>query len=494
MKHKPKNEMHVSVIKPIRKGELDRVIVLFNQPVHLSSFKAQFGKHVIKDLVFINNYTVTFSLPTASKSKNVLNFKLGEEKIPDVLKTASIIKGLKELTPTPPPEPAGEKDPYRTGPASNWWMKHQDAQHTGDARGVGNLLSDPLWSVIFDRASYASQPIVGNQKLILYNRDYNEQRIVAMNVESGDLIWTVPAHQEGYSWLKGTPLAIDGLVVVMLATHNKNAIAAYDIESGSREWLTEVDAPGHAGLAASFDRVYFSNRSGKLQAFDLNSGEHLWDAPINVGNGSHLSSPAVAFRNVYVGGEDGLYVFDAITGEPSWKVDLPPTTRASPSVVMAVSQGNCAVVLINIELDVNSGRLGAFNAITGQQLWQVNGNASLCWGSPVSDQEGNLYVNIDNQVNALDAVTGNILATSPQYNWITSYLALTRNQVLVPAEEKLIALNKDTLVEEMVVEIVPEGDFARVENISAVGNKVFVTAIKLVEDEIKLVVEAYPAE
>lgn len=493
MKRKLKNEMHVNIIKPTRKGESDRVLVLFNQPVHLSSFKAQFGKHSIKDLVFIDDHTAAFSLPSESKSMDVLSFKFGEEKISDVLKNARILQGLKELAPKPVTGLAGEKDPYNTGPASNWWMKHQDAQHTGDARGVGNLLSDPLWSVVFDRSSYTSQPIVGNQKLILYNHDCNEQRIVAMNIESGDLIWTVPAHQEGYNQLQGTPLAINGMVVVMLANHN-NAIAAYDLESGSREWITEVDAPGHAGLAASFDRVYFNNRSGKLQAFDLNSGEHLWDAPIDVGSGSTLSSPAVAFCNVYVGGEDGLYVFDAITGEPSWKVDLPPTYNASPSVVMAVSQGNCAVVLIGIELGFNSGRLEAFNAITGQLLWQVNGNGSLSWNTPVSDQNGRLYVNIDNQVKALDAVTGNILATSPQYDWITSSLALTRNQVLVPAEEKLIALDKETLVEEMVIEVIPEGDFARIQNISAVGNKVFVTAIKLVEDEIKLVVEAYPAE
>ncbi len=234
MKHKPKNEMLVSVIKPIRKGEPERVIVLFNKPVHPSSFKAHFGKHAIKDLTFINNHTATFSLPTVSKSKDVLSFKLGEEKIPDVLKTARVIQGLKELTSKPVPELAGEKDPYSTGPASNWWTKHQDAQHTGDARGVGNLLSDPLWSVIFDRASYTSQPIVGNQKLILYNHDYNEQRLVALNVESGDLIWTVLAHQEGYNQFQGTPLAIDGMVVVMQANNN-NAIAAYDLESGSLE-------------------------------------------------------------------------------------------------------------------------------------------------------------------------------------------------------------------------------------------------------------------
>ncbi len=194
-----------------------------------------------------------------------------------------------------------------------------------------------------------------------------------------------------------------------------------------------------------------------------------------------------------MGGADGLYVFDALTGEPSWKVDLPPTNNAGPSVVMAVSQGNCAVVMLGVELPFYDGRLDAFNAITGQQLWQVNGNGSLSWGSPVSDQEGNLYVNIDNHVNAIDAITGNILATSPQYNWITSSLALTRNQVLVPAEEKLIALNKETLVEEMVVEVVPEGDYSRIQNISAVGNKVFVTALQVVEGEAKVIIKAYPA-
>ncbi len=120
MKRKLKNKMHVNIIKSTRKGEPDRVIVLFNQPVHLSSFKAQFGKHSIKDLVFINNHTASFSLPSASKSKDVLSFNFGEEKISDVLKNAHILQGLKELTTKPVPELAGEKDPYSTGPASNW--------------------------------------------------------------------------------------------------------------------------------------------------------------------------------------------------------------------------------------------------------------------------------------------------------------------------------------------------------------------------------------
>lgn len=138
---------------------------------------------------------------------------------------------------------------------------------------------------------------------------------------------------------------------------------------------------------------------------DLETGRTLWKTAAPGEPRGRACSSTAAFANgrVFAMGSTHLYAVDADKGKLLWSVPLP--AKAPGSSVLAVEG---AVV-------INAGKLTAYDAATGQQLWQqqkIGGGQS----SPVAWHGGGkttVILNARNEVTGLDLKTGAVLWTTP---------------------------------------------------------------------------------
>jgi len=157
-------------------------------------------------------------------------------------------------------------------------------------------------------------------------------------------------------------------------------------------WSTPVSASGSSPVLAN-GIVYVTSEAHYLSAVEANTGRLLWTVPTGNSSNTFYPTPAVANDLVYSGSNDGLYAFDALTGQLIWKA-LPG------SAVEAVTVTNGIVY-------VDSGDLDAFDAATGTLLWSGAANATF---SPPAVANGVVYEgSVDGSVRAFNAVTGALI-------------------------------------------------------------------------------------
>ncbi|MEM7699942.1 MAG: PQQ-binding-like beta-propeller repeat protein, partial [Verrucomicrobiota bacterium] len=136
--------------------------------------------------------------------------------------------------------------------------------------------------------------------------------ILALDAESGAEAWRfeVPGSPTGRG-SSSTPAVADGIVVAALSDH----LYGVDLASGQEKWRTELT--GKRGPASSplihQSRVYLLEN--KLSAFDLATGESLWE---NKEVKSANSSPAATGNLILCNAGNGFYGVDAETGETKW--------------------------------------------------------------------------------------------------------------------------------------------------------------------------------
>ena len=230
------------------------------------------------------------------------------------------------------------------------------------------------------------------------------EALVALKPQSGVIEWTHVKHSGGVS---GTPVAIRGRVCLVEGSVTA-ILHCINVSDGSNVWQTPLPAWSQSGLAAAFGKVYVLTRSGSLQAHDLDTGAISWQATVNVGSGSTLSSPAIGFGNIYVGTATGLHAFNANSGELQWNASGLSNGNASPVIVSDVGIGNPAVVVIGS----TDSKLRAYQVGTGALLWEWTGNLALWYTSPAA-ANSKLYLIQSGSVVEIDAVTGLQTATSP---------------------------------------------------------------------------------
>src|ERR1700722_886502 len=175
---------------------------------------------------------------------------------------------------------------------------------------------------------------------LTYNGGYNSQRhsgldqIKLSNV--GSLVNKWVYHVPGGGGLQSVPIVVDGVMYVT----QPNEIYALDSRSGRLIWqyhhaLTKApDREGpNRGVAVFEDKVYFNTTDSFLIALNAASGNVLWQEKIaEASEGYHSSvAPLVVKGKVIVGviyGDRGLngflVAFDARTGQRLWQFNSIP--------------------------------------------------------------------------------------------------------------------------------------------------------------------------
>lgn len=172
--------------------------------------------------------------------------------------------------------------------------------------------------------------------------------------------------------------------------------------------LTSVSTPsgqGFSELLHAQGTIYFSLyiNDGYVYAQHSETGKDKWRFKVKR---ARLSPVAVGYGMVYVGASDGtFYALDATTGEQIWKRNQKGRGFYNPPPM--ISEGVVYFSSTEEPFDFNvrpDGRIFAFDAKTGDQLWVFKTKGAL---SAVANDSKTLFVgDSEGYLRALDAITG----------------------------------------------------------------------------------------
>jgi outer membrane protein assembly factor BamB len=177
-----------------------------------------------------------------------------------------------------------------------------DGKLTGLESGTGKR----LW--ILDRSEPAlslrgtAAPVILSDVVL---SGFANGKIVAANIKSGQLLWEIPVAQpQGRSEIErlidvDVPVLISGRILLAAAYQGK--IVAMNLESGRLLWSRDLST--YSALAADGDNVYLSDARGNVVALDLRSGSTVWKQEKLVLR--RLSAPAVTGNAVAVADFEG---------------------------------------------------------------------------------------------------------------------------------------------------------------------------------------------
>lgn len=267
-------------------------------------------------------------------------------------------------------------------PLGTWRMFHGNPEHTGE----GYTTLPPLGHVVWQYNGSGSDKPEGGAAVdggVVYCGLGSS--MMAFNETSGQRLWSYYAGGRIFS----TPALYNGIVYfgVEGSAGQKNFFALY-AGNGTLSW--------NSNESASLGTLQFVH-----------------------------ASPAVVNGLVYYGSYTyWLYARDAVTGGLAWSANLSSEVIASPAVSGDIVYASSAGIHnpVTSAWDVQP-RLWAFNATTGQELWNQTITQGHLMASPVvaggavyAATAGFTYFTADYDagfVLAFDAVTGSPLWTSP---------------------------------------------------------------------------------
>ena len=278
-------------------------------------------------------------------------------------------------------------------------------------------------------------------------------RIVALARDTGEPVWDTQIGDHPKAVIFGSPVVVDGLVVVGVAsfevfvTGNPNTfrghIVALDAATGAERWrfyVTAGDATQAAGVSIWSSPAIDTERgvayigtgqsyglpasplSDSLLALDLQTGEEVWHTQFTADDAWTLAQPTGldadvgAMPNLFpvngkdavgVGDKAGTYrALDRDTGEILWEAPLTPGgTQGGVMASAAVADGTVYVTSNDASRDAD---MAALEADTGEEVWRAQLGAHVT--GPVTWANGVLYVSDDSgRIAAYDAADGSRL-------------------------------------------------------------------------------------
>ena len=212
--------------------------------------------------------------------------------------------------------------------------------------------------------------------------------VVALDRLTGDKFWEVELDLP----VSGGVGAGYGLVLVGTL---KGEVIALDASNGEEKWRARVTSEVLSAPATNGDVVVVQTQDDRLIAFDASTGEQRWiyeNSPA-VLTLRGTSSPVMTNRMVIAGLSTGkLLALDASRGIPVWEQRVAiPQGRSELERVVDID-GNLLLSGGNLYVVTYQGKVAAFDAESGRQLW--NRDASSYVG--LAQGFGNVYVSLAN--------------------------------------------------------------------------------------------------
>lgn len=219
--------------------------------------------------------------------------------------------------------------------------------------------------------------------------------LAALSTSDGQKRWSVDLGEP----IQSTPLAVDGMIVVLFGTHSLNAnhrVRAFDAATGKERWTFEPDSWWAELLGTRDGTLYvgtaddmLSDTGQTLYAVSLADGSEQWSAEIGDPRAGLVTEDAV-----YVPAYGRLYAYNARDGTRRW---TKPLSDYRYGTVAATSE----TVFYVDESEDSRGRLFAVDAASGDEKWRFDE-----WSvTSTARQQGTLFVGGDH-VAAFDATGG----------------------------------------------------------------------------------------
>lgn len=196
----------------------------------------------------------------------------------------------------------------------------------------------------------------------------------AFDAASGKLVW-----QKEYSKdFKGTwpmfgtsmsPVAADGMIVVLVGTNDDGAIAAYDAKTGEQKWIWKGDGPAYASpviteIAGVKQVVTLTQKYAVGVA--LASGAQLWQIAFPGRSGMNIPTPLRFGQRLILAGDPGTMLLQVNKQDNSWSTEKAwQITELTMRFSSPVQKGNLIFGFSNR----NSGTFFCVDAETGKTLW-----------------------------------------------------------------------------------------------------------------------------
>ena len=225
-----------------------------------------------------------------------------------------------------------------------------------------------------------------------YGRDYGNQRFSSLKQINRETVQQLVPHwiyQTGTSaTFQATPLVVDG---VMYLSMPFNHVAAIHAESGRELWRYEHKrttskmccGPANRGVSVAYGKVYFGTVDSRLIALDAKTGRIVWDVALATDTGPSEKTELLALNDALRG--------HAATGATGVGANMAPLAFNGKIIIGITGVGYG----LHLEGDRPNAPLGAvvgfagsygrpgffaaFDAATGQRVWQFDTIAKSNW-------------------------------------------------------------------------------------------------------------------
>ena len=209
--------------------------------------------------------------------------------------------------------------------------------------GLGNIykINKKKGNVIWFKRFYmqfSRPPLVFKNKVFVISDD---NQVFALNINSGDTIWSHVGNIEEVSILGGSKPAIDNEILVV--TYSSGEIYAFNQNDGSIVWFDNSNSASifsrtnvndiQSPLTIEADTLYVPTFSEKLLVYNLKNGKKKWDLKLSSVNPLIISGDVI-----YVLDTSGkLICLEKKSGKLTWAVQLRMKKKKGSSVVWTTS-------------------------------------------------------------------------------------------------------------------------------------------------------------
>ena len=257
------------------------------------------------------------------------------------------------------------------GQSAAWPQYQHDAQNTGGGGAVTGPKGRPRlrWWVDLG-VGFRGAPLVAGGRVYAHVHREDGNTIVALDPATGAVDWETATGGQRTA----TPAYADGTLYV--GGRQDGRIFALDATSGEEQWTTTVGGGVFAALAVADDALVAAT-NGAVAALDRATGDERWLVSA-AGTDGQGKAPAVADGTVYAVHDQGfeswtLRALSLTDGGEEWSVE-----RDDEAAAAVVGDGR-----VYVGGDVG---LWAFDAATGEEVWSVDDR-----GSTLAYTDGALY-------------------------------------------------------------------------------------------------------
>ncbi len=267
-----------------------------------------------------------------------------------------------------------------------------------------SLNTKKVWEINTTSAMGESKihPYIDSKTIFIAGADSASAHLTS----NGKQLWKVQIGEKVTAGVNGTQLAnpqgrksvIASATQIFLGTNSGNAIAL-DAKSGEIQWIERLSSEVLSVSGSENGRVAFRTVDGKIHGLDSKTGELIWQRSQKTPALTQLGAgvPLIVSNMVVAGFANGkIAAYDLQTGQPLWEVILALPSGNSELEQMVDVDGRLKVLGNALFATSLNGSVAGINMEEGKQVWgrafsSPNGLDVAETGVFSTDDKGNVW-------------------------------------------------------------------------------------------------------